>query len=328
MDLIDRYVVAVRRQLPRELAADATAELEDSLRSEAEEHERVTGRPITEAEQAALLKKRGHPWLMASRYQPQQFLIGPALFPYYKQALQIVVFWVVLPLVLLGGALNAIYAEDPGVSVMVGAFVRAIGSAWNAAIFAIGIVTIVFAVLDHEKVRINVLDNWNPSRLPEPTGGRVIPRSETVLGLVFTLTFLVWWIGLIRMPELVLRPGEGIEFAPAAIWTMLYVPILVCAVAGVCVSLIDLVRPWRTLAVSILDMSINAASLVILIVALAADQYVIVSGPGVYAGSIDRAYWVNQIVEWCLMIVAAITVFDLGSELWRVRKSRRSAALA
>jgi hypothetical protein len=327
MDLIDRYVIAVRRQLPRGLADDITAELADSLRSEAEEYQRATGHAITEAEQSALLKKRGHPWLMASRYQPQQYLIGPALFPYYKQALQIVVFWVVVPLVLFGAALNAIYTNDPGVSASVQAFVRGLGSAWNGAIYAIGMVTIVFAILDHEKVRINVLDHWSPAKLPEPTEGRIIPRAETIIGLVFTLTFLVWWIGLVRVPELVLRPGDGVEFAPAPIWTTLYLPILVCAIAGAGVYFIDLVRPWRTVTVSIVDMIVNAASIVILVAILRADQYVIVSGPGVLAGNIDRAYWVNQVVEWSLMVVTAIAIFDLCYELWRVRKTRGSAAL-
>ena len=89
MDLIDRYLVAVRRQLPRHLQDDIVSELTDSLRSEAEEHERVTGHPLSNDEQAALLKKRGHPFLMASRYLPQQQLIGPALFPYYQQALKV-----------------------------------------------------------------------------------------------------------------------------------------------------------------------------------------------------------------------------------------------
>ena len=112
MDLIDRYLVAVRRQLPAALQDDIVQELGDSLRSEAEEHERRTGHPLTADEQAVLLKKRGHPWLMASRYLPQQQLIGPALFPYYRQALKIVVFWVVLPIVLFGGAINAIYSAD------------------------------------------------------------------------------------------------------------------------------------------------------------------------------------------------------------------------
>lgn len=43
MDLIDRYLIAVRRQLPRHLQDDVIAELTDSLRSEAEDHERASG---------------------------------------------------------------------------------------------------------------------------------------------------------------------------------------------------------------------------------------------------------------------------------------------
>ena len=39
MDLIDRYLAAVRRHLPRKLQDDVIQELSDNLRSEAEERE-------------------------------------------------------------------------------------------------------------------------------------------------------------------------------------------------------------------------------------------------------------------------------------------------
>src|SRR5688572_24381946 len=84
MDLIDRYIAAVRRQLPQDKQDDIAQELGDSLRSEAEELALGTGRPLTEDQQSEMLKQRGHPWLMASRYLPQQHLIGPGLYPYYR----------------------------------------------------------------------------------------------------------------------------------------------------------------------------------------------------------------------------------------------------
>ena len=117
---------------------------------------------------------------MASRYLPQQQLIGPALFPYYRQALKIVVFWVVLPIALFGGAISAIYSDDPTAGLG-----RVLGAAWNGAIYAVGIVTIVFAILEHERVRITALDNWNPAKLPEPQPAARCRDRETVLGLVF-----------------------------------------------------------------------------------------------------------------------------------------------
>ena len=76
-----------------------------------------------------------------------------------------------------------------------------LGAAWNGAIYAVGIITIVFAVLERERVRFTALDNWNPARLPTAGDGREVPRSESVIGLVFGFTFLIWWVDLIRVPE-------------------------------------------------------------------------------------------------------------------------------
>lgn len=325
MDLIDRYLVAVRRQLPATLQDDIVQELGDSLRSEAEEHERTTGHQLTADEQAALLKKRGHPWLMASRYLPQQQLIGPALFPYYRQALKIVVFWVVLPIVLFGGAINAIYSADSSV-----VWGRVLGSAWNGAIYAVGIVTIVFAILDHERLRITVLDNWNPANLPEPRAGRAIPRSETVMGLVFTLTFLVWWTDLVRVPDFTFFDGDPVRLVPAPIWQELYLPILVSLLASIGVYFIDLVRPWRTLTVSAVDLAINLLNIFIITRILRAGHYldVFAGGPEDGAKLAQVNYWFNLIIQWVFITVGVATIFEVLSETWRMVKARGTRVLA
>jgi cytochrome c oxidase subunit IV len=79
------------------------------------------------------------------------------------------------------------------------------------------------------------------------------------------------------------------------------------------------------MTVSLVDITVNAFSLVVLMMILSAGEYVIVSGPGVNEGNIDRAYWVNQIVQWNLLLVTVIASFDLVYELWQVLKWRRSA---
>jgi hypothetical protein len=324
MDLIDRYLVAVRRQLPQNLQDDIVQELGDSLRSEAEEHEREAGRAMTADEQAVLLKKRGHPWLMASRYLPQQQLIGPALFPYYRQALKIVVFWVVLPIVLFGGAISAIYSPESSQ-----VWGRVLGAAWNGAIYAVGIVTIVFAILDHEQLRIKVLDNWNPHNLPEPQSGRAIPRSETVLGLVFTLTFLVWWTDLVRVPDFTFYDGEAVRFVAAPIWHELYFPILTSLIVSVGVYLIDLVRPWRTITVSAVDLAINLLNIFIVTRILQAGHYLDIFGaPDDAAKLVQVAYWMNTIIFWIFITVGAATIFEVLNELWKMLKARGNQALA
>lgn len=325
MDLIDRYLVAVRRQLPAPVQDDIVQELGDSLRSEAEEYERTTGHPLSADEQAALLKKRGHPWLMASRYLPQQQLIGPALFPYYRQALKIVVFWVVLPITLFGGAVSAIYSPDSSI-----VWGRVLGAVWNGVIYSVGIVTIVFAILDHEKLRITVLDNWNPANLPEPQTGRAIPRSETVMGLVFTLTFLVWWTDLVRVPDFTFFDGEPVRLVPAPIWQALYFPVLVSLVVSAGIYLIDLVRPWRTLTVSAVDLGINLLNLYIITRILRAGHYldVFAGGPADAARLVQVNYWFNTIIQWIFITVGVATIVDVLSEVWRMLKARGAKAMA
>ena len=318
MDLIDRYLVAVRRQLPRHQQADIVQELADSLRSDAEDRERALGRPLTPEEQSAMLKTHGHPWLMASGYLPQQQLIGPALYPYYRQTLTFALFWVVLPVTLIGGAIAAI-ASGSAAAV----WSRALGAAWNASIYAVGIVTIVFAVLERHQVRITALDAWNPMRLPEPRDGRRVSRFEPIVGLVFGLTMLIWWTNLVNVPDFIAVEGTPVRVVPAAIWSGLYWPILAVMAAGVAVSVLDLVRPWRTIAVSLLDIGVALASIAIVTMVVRQGQYVDVVGDARYAGQLAMAdYWLNTTIGVALVVLGAVLIFDVLYELWKVYESR------
>ena len=89
MDLVDRYVYAVKRHLPAKQQDDIVNELTDDILSQIRDKEEELGRPLNETEQETVLKQYGHPYLLAMRYRPQQYLIGPALFPFYFPALKI-----------------------------------------------------------------------------------------------------------------------------------------------------------------------------------------------------------------------------------------------
>jgi hypothetical protein len=89
MELLVRYLHSLKMYLPKAQQRDILAELSDSILSDAEEQEAALGRPLNRAEEVAVLKPYGHPLLAAGRYLPQQYLIGPALYPYYWFALKI-----------------------------------------------------------------------------------------------------------------------------------------------------------------------------------------------------------------------------------------------
>src|SRR5271165_7025450 len=93
MELLDRYLEAVRRHLPWKRQDDIIAELRANLEAQAEEREASLGRPITEAEAQEWVRHLGPPFLMAARYGPQQYLIGPGLYPTFRYVLRLGLTW-------------------------------------------------------------------------------------------------------------------------------------------------------------------------------------------------------------------------------------------
>jgi len=84
MDLLDRYLQAVKFWLPKVQRDDIVAELSEDIRSHIEEKETELGRKLNEVEVGTILKGRGRPVLVANRYLAQEHLIGPAFFPIYR----------------------------------------------------------------------------------------------------------------------------------------------------------------------------------------------------------------------------------------------------
>lgn len=90
MELLDRYVQAVKFWLPRAQQDDIVTELSEDIRSQIEERETALGRKLNDGEIESILKQRGRPLVVASGYLPQRHLIGPVLFPVYLFVLKIV----------------------------------------------------------------------------------------------------------------------------------------------------------------------------------------------------------------------------------------------
>jgi hypothetical protein len=86
MDLLERYLQAVGQYLPPATREDVLAELRVNLQAEMDERAAENESPLTESEAAAILKAHGRPVLVAARYLPPRYLIGPELFPFCLQA--------------------------------------------------------------------------------------------------------------------------------------------------------------------------------------------------------------------------------------------------
>ena len=118
MELLEQYLKTVRANLPKSQQDDIIRELSENIRAQMEDREASLGRPLTQAEQEAILKAHGHPMAVASRFRGEQRSftfgrqwIGPELFPIYSKILMInavvtaTVLWFLLSMVLAAPAL-------------------------------------------------------------------------------------------------------------------------------------------------------------------------------------------------------------------------------
>lgn len=260
VDLVDRYLQAVRYLLPKKQREDVTQELADELQSQIEAKEAALGHGLGEAEVAALLKAFGHPALLALRYQEGGSLIGPRVFPLYWFCVKSVtailaVVHLVLPL------LFYVATGEPEQE-----FVRLFLRFPDVLVGVLGWTTLMFVILDTDMVRTPVekaLADWSPRDLPtlrkeasEP------PRAASLAGVIGTAILSAWWLIGLRHPALILGPAAGsIAFGPP--FQALYVPMAVLAVAGLVIGLLRIVRPgaaWHRAA----QLALEAGNLVVL----------------------------------------------------------------
>lgn len=256
MDLLDRYIQAVRFWLPRGQQDDIAAELSEDIRSEVEEHEGQLGRKLNDSEMEAILRQRGRPLFVANRYRPQQYLIGPVLFPVYRFVLMIAALCYLLPSILawIGAEAFNRSARSP-VGALIG---HAWGTLWLTTLTVFGAVTLVFALF--ERFTPNFREDWNPSKLPAVRAARDpyrIPRVNSTFQFAANLGFLAWWATDMWSTTIFDRDGVRIVLAP--VWKFFLWTFLVLAFANVILAAANLVRPYWTWLRASLQLALTVA---------------------------------------------------------------------
>jgi hypothetical protein len=249
MDLIGRYLHAVKFWLPKRQGADIVAELSEDIRAQVEEREHDLGRPLTSDEVSALLRQRGRPVLVANRYLPQEYLIGPALFPIYKFVLKIVALCSLVPFAVVSislvaaGASGAIDREFHGWVVM---FEHGWSSLWETAFVSAGVVTLVFACLERAQARSHFLEAWDPAKLPPVRDSGAISRTSSGILLAVNLVFTVWWVANMNSNIVPQHASAHLVLSPS--WTLFFWALLALAAANAALAGINLLHPRWTRA--------------------------------------------------------------------------------
>jgi hypothetical protein len=344
MELLDRYLQAVKKYLPVRRQDDIIAELRANMESQIEDKEAELGRSLTPGEFDDFLRKMGHPMLVASRYQPQQSLIGPTLFPMYLYVLRLTMLWafvicmivtvVVTPLTTPGGrAIFESLLRMPGILIQT--------AAW---------ITLVFAALDFFRTRhpnacppfTGATQNWNPSSLPplEKDANRPGKRrsfAQAVAEIVFSTLFLVWLLLIPSHPFLMLGPGvvflKVVPYQLSPAWWAFFWWIIALNIVQIVWKCIDLLRGKWSRPNRIQQVASKTLGLIPIVILLTAPGHIYVSlkNPALdqarYGQNLDQ---INSGIHYAFVVICAIVVlqlfFDLSKWVWDAYRDRLAAA--
>ena len=197
MGWTERYLGAVLKSIPEAKRADVERELGSSI-ADAVEERVLSGEDRTAAERA-VLEGLGDPSLLASAYRGSpNYLIGPELFPTYRQFLPKLVA-IVVPIASLATGAARVLAGGTYQDGIAAAIATAIQVAVQLAFW----VTVTFVVLeraeDARQAKADLVEKsrrWSVERLPEVVTGRV-SIGETV-GEVLTAVITIGGLLLLR----------------------------------------------------------------------------------------------------------------------------------
>jgi hypothetical protein len=291
MLILDSYLRAVKRYLPRSQSTDIIKELSDELRSQMEEKESSIGRAMSDEEIAVFLRQYGDPMTVARRYRQDSpsltigiELIGPELFPMY--------------LIILGSTLILSIACTLSVLLVIHAHVT-IEVFYIPVLSQIFCQTLVFIVLNFIRRKYPQPWYYPPA---EMTPLIPIPRGYSIAGLILWVPVLLWWLAIPHFPSLILgRSADHLRLSPE--WHSFYVPMLFLILGSVSQRAISLLRPRWTWFVPFMRFVVNTAAVFVLYF-LVFKNHTLVVVADAFAGNAQfekAASEVNNNIRWGIL---------------------------
>jgi len=344
MELLDRYLQAVRKHLPWKRQEDIIAELRANLESQLDEKVGELSRPLTPTEAEAWIRELGSPSQMASHYQPQRYLIGPVVFPAYLHVLRLVSTWATVLYLLVSGIdlatkSNVHPAQFANVIFNL-PFVLVQFAAW---------VTLVFAALEFTAAHFpdkcpnfaGFHTKWTPSTLPplEPSdaaSGKPRTYALAIIEIAFEFVVLGWLLLVPQNPYLMFGPGavyvQASPYMLAPVWMTVYWWIIGLNAVQLAWRCINLLRGTWQKRDRVQNVVVKLFGLVpLLILANVHDRiYLLLKRPALDAAShgptvnVVNQYIHTQILVLCV-IVAALLAWDIAKAIIVAARKRATA---
>lgn len=293
MSLADRYLKAVAAQLPRATRDDIIAELRDAIQTRMEDREESLGRPLSEAEQEAVLREVGHPLTVAARYgSGPQHVVGPELYPWWMFGVKVAL--VAMAAITVIGLVVRVFAGDMMAGQAIG---HAFANVFNGAITIVGLATLAAFIIERQKEKPAFIRDWRVKDLglfeiaafdadsvsralsengPTQSGaadrargrvrgmsGQMSPAARGVASAIAWAVFLLWWTGLLTTRDL--RPIDlavtidGVSYSQLVIQTLglIYWPVIAYAVARIVFGLARAAMPGSVRLTGLGDLGLS-----------------------------------------------------------------------
>jgi hypothetical protein len=327
MELLDQYLKSIRSCLPSEQRDDIVNELSENIHAQIEDKEAELGRPLGEADVQAILKRLGHPLLVASRYRQDQRSvafgrqwIGPVLFPFYIKVLS---FNLGLTGIVILIVLTALFASGHSVTV-----VSTLSTLLHQFLIQFGVITLIFAIADRHWAKFP--DRWDPQGLAHPwhpafamdaarksgRGPKQEPRQVSRLDSVAQFVALGVAIGWLRVaqasPFLIFGPAAAF-LKPAPVWHQFYWPVVLLALAGMVQAGVNLIRPDWVWLRSLFRIINDLGWITILLLVLRAGYWIVLADkPGSSVESYRRTVDIlNPYLCYTLIGLVVVTAYSL-----------------
>jgi len=291
MDILESYLRAVKRCLPRAQSDDIIKELSDELRSQIDEQQSSLGRPFNDQEMMAFFKQHGDPMTVARRYRQDHRslslgweLIGPEIFPTYLMFLSFNLTLTIASVVVVSLIIH--------VPITLQAFIIPV-------LAQIVCLTLVFTALNVIRRKFPQPWYYPPAELAPMLP---ISRWYSLVGLIMWATVAVWWLAVPHFPQLILGSGAT-HLKLASTWHRFYVPMLLLVLASMSQRVLSLFRPTWTWVVPVIRMLINGAAVPILCILMFKSPTLVVLAEGIqstphYEQLVDNT---NGMIRWGIL---------------------------
>ncbi|HEX6773093.1 MAG TPA: hypothetical protein VF126_13765 [Acidobacteriaceae bacterium] len=330
-DLLDRYLYAVSRYLPASRQNDLLSELAANLHSEMEDKATALGRPLTEDEQADVLRRHGHPVMVAARYQPHRSLIGPEIFPFYWFTVTRVMPWVAA-IWLLITAMTAIWGPQ-GTSIAERINIGHVITGLIGTLFQfLAWMTAGFAALEyfkgHWRNKLTHPD-WDPRKLPKAEAPAHQGPRHPWADVIASVVFIAWLLAFPRFPVLLFGPYVSVHLLNIelpAIWHTFYWFIVGFNLIQLVFRIVVLSPPMRRYYQAF-ESTLHGLGIGILVFLLSARDYVGQATFGASPMSPETVATLNTNIHRGLLVVLIIAIIKFVWDTVQKLRLQKSAQI-